>query len=350
MREIIEKKWSELLPIWQQLFDKNKNITPFQSYEFLTFTGKGKPYFKDPFRLVGVKELNLVLYRDNEAIAIAPLLIKKKNNKSAVYFRGHFTKASDLDFIYYDWSYEDFKFLIDGIKNMLGDISFFLDRVAEDSVACDYLRKYFSTGKIKKKAGVCLFLPDSYEEWYRSLHNSIRGSLNNHKNRLERDQIQVSTCFYFGEEIDDNICKKMMFVYADRFLNKNRFRFGPLKKLVVLILRSVLIKDKITKWMNSVHNNFHVILYFDNEIAAFSNRITCKNKRIILSRTAINTKFRKYSPGGVLIKSIVQYIIDLNNTGNLGINMLDMGEGNDNGMEYKEAYGGKPYSIYSFID
>ena len=70
MKEIIAKKWSDLSPIWHALYNNCATATPFQSYEFLTFTGKGKPYRKDLFRLIGVKEWNLVLYENGKAIAI----------------------------------------------------------------------------------------------------------------------------------------------------------------------------------------------------------------------------------------------------------------------------------------
>ncbi|MGI5919922.1 MAG: hypothetical protein ACOX8N_09825, partial [Christensenellales bacterium] len=78
MREVVAKRWDELPAIWHGLYDRNNAATTFQSYEFLTFTGRGKPQRKDLFRLIGVREWNLVLYRDGEAVAIAPLLVKKK--------------------------------------------------------------------------------------------------------------------------------------------------------------------------------------------------------------------------------------------------------------------------------
>ena len=109
----------------------------------------------------------MVLLRDNDTIAIAPLLIKKKNHQNTVYLRGHFTKAGELDFIYKNWSYEDFKFLMDGIKSLIGNTSFLLDRVDEKSVTCDFLKEYFPSGKIEKKACVFLPLPNSYEEWFK---------------------------------------------------------------------------------------------------------------------------------------------------------------------------------------
>jgi len=125
MREVVAKKWNELPAIWHDLYDRNQTATTFQSYEFLTYTGRGKAYRKGLFRLLGLREWNLVLYRDGEAVAIAPLLLKNKRGRVTVYLRGHFTVANQLDFIYADWSYDDFKFLMDYIREQLGEVSFF---------------------------------------------------------------------------------------------------------------------------------------------------------------------------------------------------------------------------------
>ena len=86
-------------------------------------------------------------FRDGEAVAIAPLLLKNKRGRVTVYLRGHFTVANQLDFIYADWSYDDFKFLMGYIAEQLGEVSFFLDRVSERTVTCQYLKQYFAEKK-----------------------------------------------------------------------------------------------------------------------------------------------------------------------------------------------------------
>lgn len=149
MRKIIEYKWDGLLPIWNDLYERNSSATPFQSYDFLTFTGKVKPYRKDLFRLVGVKEWNLVLIDDDTPIAIAPLLIKKVEKRYTVYLRGHYTVANELDFIYATWSFNDFKFLMDYIYSTLVNPRLVFDRVSERTSTCAYLKDYLSPKKSK---------------------------------------------------------------------------------------------------------------------------------------------------------------------------------------------------------
>ena len=350
MKKIVEKEWSALSPIWNKLYNNNNNATPYQSYEYLTFTGKGKAQREDLFRLIGVKELNLVLIKNDEIIAIAPLLIKRQHKKNMVFFRGHFTTAHQLDFIYKDWKYEDLKFLMDGIRRLLGDVSFFLDRVSEKTVTCKYLNSYFSSEYIERRECYAIPIPDNYDEWYNNLRKSVRRNMTTMKNRIKRDQIKWSLDFFCRRVVDHRTCKEMMKIYANRFMVKNNFQFGPLSKPVNWILMMFLLRDKMTKWLNIAENNFHAVVYMNDEIAAMSSGLICKDKRIIGSRLAINTKYAKYSPGGLLLSSQIKYIIEQNESGKLNIDQLDLSEGGDGGMSYKQAYGGLVHYVYTFMD
>ena len=351
MRNVVEKKWCELSVLWDEFYDNNVYATPFQSYAFLTVTGKGKPQRKDLLRLLSLKEMNLVLYVNDEITAIAPLLIKRKHKKHIVYFRGQFTTANHLDFLYKPgWSYEDCKFLMDSIRSSLGDVSFMLERVSEKSVTSQYLKEYFAAGRIEKQVCVSVPVPQNYDDWHKSLNKSVRRNMVTHKNRLERDLIDWSTVFYCGDIIGDAISKKMMLVYADRFLVKNHFHFGPLKKLIKRILLIILLRDKVTQYLNNSKNNFHAIVYMNREIAAFTSGLICNDKRVILSRLAISTKYAKYGPGGILLSAVMQYVIEQNEKGQVEIDELDLSAGGQGGMSYKYAYGGKEHLNFAFMD
>lgn len=351
MREVVAKEWEELLPIWNDLYDRNQTNTPFQSYDFLTFTGRGKPYRKDLFRLLGLREWNLVLYRDGEPVAIAPLLLKKKRGSFMVYFRGHFTVADQLDFIYADWSYDDFMFLMDYITEQLGRASFFLDRVSEKTVTCQYLKQYFANKKIEEHECFAIPVPKDYDEWRRSLSRSMRQNLSTHRNRMKRDNVDCSFRFICGEKLDRSLCRRMMWVYADRFLVKNGFRCGPFRVLVIRALQAFLLRDQMTRWMNRAGGNFHAVLNINGEVAAFASGLICRDKRLLISRLAILTKYARYSPGHTLISATMRYVIEQNRTGALDIKQLDLSQGgSQNGMAYKQALGGKVHRNYLFYD
>lgn len=348
MREIAEMKWTEIAPIFREMYDKSPTATPYQSYEFLTFTKKGKPYRKDLFRLIGVKEWNLVLYRDGAPVVIAPLLLKKKKYKHIVYLRGQFTAANQLDFIYERLSYEDFQFLMDHIRNTLGETEFFLDRISEKTVTCGYIKRYLEAGKIEEHECFSIPIAESYDVWLKSLHRSVRRNLVTHYNRLERDNIKWSVSFLCRQAIDKELSRKLMWVYADRFLVKNHFRFGPLNTLVTKILQLFLLRDKITIWLNRPENNFHVVVYMNDEVAAFSSGLFCKDNRVIMARLAILTKYAHYSPGGILISSAIRHITGQNGSGGLNIAELDFSQGGQGGMAYKQTYGGQIHYHYVY--
>ncbi len=348
MKEVREMKWRELQPIWQQFNERSQTATPFQSYEFLTFTGRGKPYRNDLFRLVGISEWNLVLYSDGVPVVIAPLLIKMKHGRHIVYFRGHFTVANQLDFIYADYTYDEFKFLMDHIKANLKNPEFILDRVSEKTVTCGYLKSYFESGKIEEHTCFSIPISKSYDDWRKTLSRSARQNLSNHYHRLERDKLNWSVCFCYGEKVEACLCKKLMWVYADRFIIKNDCNFGVLTKLATRMLRKYLLRDRMTQWMNSADGNFHAVLYIEKDVAAFASGLCCRDKRIILSRLAINTGYAKYSPGGLLISSVIRHIIAENAKGEMDVSELDLSQGGQEGMCYKQAYGGKPHYNYVF--
>jgi len=348
MREIIEKQWRELAADWRRLYDGNSSLSPFQAYDFLTFTGKGKPYRKDPFRLVGLKELNLALIKDGEPVAIAALLVKKKRKRQLCYIRGHFTAANCVDFVYRpDLSYEDFQFLMDGIKKRLGDVSFQFYRVLEDSLTCRYMREYFSPGQTAADEGAYIPLTQSYESWRGSMHKSARQSLNNHRNRLMRDQVNWSVQYCYGS-IDDETYQQALELCVGRMVTKNRFRFGPFAKPAQKLLAFLLRKEKLMRWVHQSKDGFYAILYMNGEIAAFASALICHGRWVCGIRFAISARYVKYSPGGLLISEMVCHLLEQNNAGGQALQRLDMGQGVSGGMSYKSAYGGVIYHLYSF--
>ncbi|HPJ02963.1 MAG TPA: hypothetical protein PKU80_09005 [Candidatus Limiplasma sp.] len=350
MKEIKQREWSELAQIWKELIDGNPIATPFQSYDYLTFTGKGKPLRNDWFRTVGLRELNLVLYVDHTPIAIAPMLYKRRNGKATVYFRGHFTVANHLDLIYASLSYDDFAYLMDGIRSLLGDVAFFLDRVYCKSPTSEYLKTYLSAATIQEHECFAIPVPKTYDDWYQSLTKSRREKIRQCNNRIANDNAQCSVSYFAGEKINAAIYREMVSVYADRFLVKNNYIFRSFNHLAKNALRSFLLKDKMTQWLNNANNSFHVVVYINHEVAAFSSGLISKDKRILGCRFAMYTKYKRYNPGVILISSTIGYLAEQKAAGQLDIAQLDMGQGGDGGMTYKSTYGGEVYSNYTFIE
>jgi hypothetical protein len=349
MRETVEKQWRELENIWQELYSGNTQVSPFQSYEYLDFTGKGKPYFKDPFRLAGVREFNLVLYRDEKAIAIAPMLVKRKKDRTQIFFRGHFTRAGRLDFVYREgFGYEDFKCMMDGIISRIQNPSFFLDRVFEGSPTSAYMQKYFPDLKTETKTSYAIPIPQNHEEWRKNLRKSARNNINNYIHRMERDQTETEMKFYCEQPMDEAVSNEMLGVYAHRYLVKNNCCLGLMRRPVIRLLVHCLKKDRLTQWLSMAPNNYHAILYINHEIAAFTCGLISNGRQIALVRLAINTKFARYGPGCLLLSDVVKHATEKNQNDSWNIQEINLGIGGDNGMEYKQSYGGQPCCSYTF--
>lgn len=349
MKKVVVKEWSELKDIWNELISKNPIATPFQSYEFLSLTGKGKPSHKDFFRLLGLWEFNAVLYDDTEPIAIAPLLVKTRHGKSIAYFRGYFTVANQLDMIYATLRYSDFTILMDGIRKCLGNVCFHLDKIYSQSPTSDYLKTYLSSAKIYENECFEITIPETYDDWYNGLHKSVRQNLRTAKNRMATDHVECRTKFYIGTNIDPAIYKEMMYVYADRFLVKNSLRFGPLRYLAKKALYLFILKDRVTRWLNKTDTCYHVIVYMNDKVAAFTSGLIYQDKRIHGSRHAINKEFGKYKPGAVLHSATIAYLAEQNYAGKIDVQKLDLGQGGSGGMAYKAALGANVYYTYSFV-
>ena len=351
MREIAAKKWHELKTDWQRLYDANAAASPFQSYEFLSLTGKGSLFYREPFRLAGLKELNLVLYKDSKPVAAAALLHKRIKGRHICFLRGHFTAANYLDIIYTrDFDYTDFQALMDEAKKRLDNVEFQFDRVRDDSATCRYLTKYFADGHIDRCECACISLEQSYDGWLQSLHKSSRQSLNNRRNRLLTDRADWSSDIRRGCDVDKSTYKKAMRVCAERYMTKKAFRFGPLSGLAKSALTVLLHRDKLSQWASQSADSLVALLRINGEIAAFASMVVCQDKRVSGIRFAISAHFARYSPGGFLLSELVRYLIEARQKGELDADQLDMGQGVSGGASYKYAYGGETCYLYFFSD
>lgn len=351
MRVVVSKQWRKLQAVWQHLYDSNPSASPFQSYDYLSRTGKGQPSRREPLRLMGVKELNLILYNDGEPVAVAALLYHKKNGRRICYLRGHFTAASYLDLVYVPgFSYDDFTALMNDIKARLGNAVFQFDRIRDNSVTCQFMCTYFSKSHINKHECAAISLAQSCESWQLSLHKSTRQSLSNRRNRLLHDKAEWSVVIRRGCDVDMGTYKKAMRVCAERYMTKNTFRLGALAGPAAKLLAHLLLRDKITQWVAQSQDSLVALLYINGEIAAFASMVVSKDKRVSGIRFAICSRFSRYAPGGLLLSALIRHLINSRQRGELDAGELDMGQGISGGSAYKFAYGGEKRYLYYFSD
>lgn len=351
MREVIQKEWHELQAIWCQLYDSNTAASPFQSWDYLHRTGKGSASHREPFRLLGLKPLNLVLLRDGQPIAAAALLHKKENERHICYLRGHFTTANYLDIVYTpDFDAADFRTLMDEARRLLGNAEFQFDRIRDDSPTRLLMSAYFANGHIEQRECACISLAQSYEDWLQGLRKSARDSLTNRLNRLLTDRADWSVEVRSGCDVDMLSYKRAMSVCAERYLTKNALRLGPLSRLAARVLTSLLLRDKLSQWVKQSKHGLFALLRINGEVAAFASMVVCKDKCVSGVRFAIDHRFSRYSPGSLLLSQLIRHLTQARQCGALSVDQLDMGQGVDGGSSYKYAYGGETRYLYFFSD
>lgn len=348
MRRVEQKKWAELSGIWNALYEGNPYATIYQSYEYLTLTKKGMPALIRPFELMTLREINYVLYVDDQVRAVLPLLVQQKRTSVTAYIRGQFTQCDYLDFIYRsDFNYDDFRFLMDSINEAYGSVRFHFERISDRSLIYEYCKMYFPQGPDEVRPCVTIPIEKGYEQWYNGLSYSYRRKIRNIHNRLERDNVKWNVAFYFGKPVDRRTNQEMVRLHGILLYNKNDFEFGRFRKVGILLFRMRRMIDPLTKALKNSKSNFHAIAYMEGKIASYMSGFQCNDGRIVLNRFVMNRAYSKYSAGGLLIYSVIKELTGKSQNGELRTRELDMARGD---AQYKYDYGGITRYNYFFYN
>lgn len=344
MYRIIQLKWSEIETIHKQIYYDNPTLSYYQSYEYLTITGKGRKD-KSVFSTVGLREVNYVLYKDDIAIAIAPLLVKNKNSCREIFLRGMFTPAGYLDFIYRkDIEYEDFVHLINEIRAHYKGARFYFSKINENALIVPFLKEIFclSDFEIKKETCVAIHIPNTYEHWLSTLSKNARQNLRTSYNRLKTDNREVKTEIFYRQLIPAKTYRKILLLYCQRLAEKNKLKPVFALSLLLFTIKAINPASRSLKYSR---DGFHALTFIDGQVASCCSGYICLDSRIIIPRFSINSKLARYSPGGILINEVIKDIIGKNENSDYPIISFDLSRGAE---KYKYTYGGTPYNNLTF--
>ena len=157
------KKFNIVKDDIDSLYNNNPFMSPYQSFDFLSITGKGMTD-KQPWLTLFMRELNAVCRNTNgDVIVVAPMLYQRKNDGCHVWLRGVWTSAGHLDFVYdpEQYSYEIFSEIIDETVKKLGKCYFHFTKIQEKSLTAKYIEKKFQ-GVYEKRIEECatIVLPE----------------------------------------------------------------------------------------------------------------------------------------------------------------------------------------------
>jgi hypothetical protein len=346
MRNVLQKKWTELERVWKTLYENNPHATAFQSYEFLSKTKKGTPSAMHPFELRGIRDINFVLYKDDEPAAIAPLLIRRTKDKNYLYLRGRFVQANYLDLLYrHDFSYDDFQYLLNWIEELLGNVVWDFSRITERSPTYQYCLKYFPQGPVRIAPCVSIPVYEGYEQWFESLSGKKRNRLRNTYKRLEEAKLQCSVRFYYGTPVEWTTRLKMMRLLSRHTFRKNNISFGILDGCAKTLLSLVRLFEPFSRMLAGSIMNYNVVVYINRDIAAFSSGLRNDDGRIMNISGVVNSNYLEYRPIGLLLDAAIKDLSDKNKRGEIKMNEFDLCTGDE---QYKYEFGGKTHYNYYF--
>ena len=332
------EKWNTLKEKINNLYIDNRFLTIYQSWDYLNSTGKGFTA-RHPMNMLGLKEKNYTLYNDDQLIAVAPLLIKRRHGKNFIYLRGTFTGAGNLDFIYSDTiSFDDFSFFIDTISKMEVSAAWKIERISEKSLLCNYWKQYIAEKKGIISSDICVEIPvpSKYDDWYAGLSKSTRQNIRTAYNRLKTDNKKLNVELYYDTKIPKKIFNEILKVSSMRALEYMKIK----SKMLWSIINILKKREPVMSFLRKYTHCFYGIVRIDGKISAFLAGFEVNDGRIIIPKLSYNSAFYRYSPGTVLINETMNNICTKDD-----ILSLDLSRGDE---KYKSTFGGIEYLNYSF--
>lgn len=311
-----EYRWIwQVKKYWIQLEEENsKNI--YQTYAFNALA-----YIYRRTSLSNIKRRNLscrfiVGLENNKPVCIAPLIIDTDED-GVIRLLGHGTNVGYLDYIYRDSIYVQpmHKYVIDRFSKYKLDYIF----VKEQSPLVEVMTKVESFNNY-------MITTSGYEDYFSNLSKSTRQNIRTAYNRLNKDGKNFEFKKYTGnDDISKEILRKINCVYQKRKLDwNNSTNISDLEKKVFLY------RDVIYRGTKKIKNSEIVVLYIENDIAAFMIDFKYKNG-ICIPRLAIDTNYSRYSPGVILINEYLKNVSEIEDF------QFDLCRGDE---KYKSSLGG----------
>ena len=329
MYKIIEHRdLSRLESSWRKLNQNNPYLLPFQTFEF---NAHMFAYSKFGLRRIGLKPCFFEVVNNNmETEFIIPLYIKKSKGSYKAFLFGDFSPASYIDIIYSeDSKFENLEYIFKLISRKLGKVNFIFNKVNETSMLSSSLKAFTKVTDTRP----CVEIPIevSYEIYFSGLSKSTRQTIRSSKNKLKHNGMDYRVDVYDRQTIEADVFDSCMKIYNMRKISK-----ADRVIMSRLVAYAKTRFNPVTKTIKSGKNSFIAILYINNQIASFCGGLSINNSRITIPYLSMDSRYSKYSPGGLLITETLKYLIEKSN-----YQFFDLGRGDE---LYKYRYGGKKHN------
>lgn len=314
------KNITKIKSTWENLYNLNPNMTPFQSYESNYLYYKVFRYNRNRFYCTPT----FFLAEENNQTVIIPLIINKV--EKIIY---DFSSLSPID--YYDIiasTNTTNTFIKEVLQSILSNYSSYriqFSHINENSLI------YKLIGDLNNKKEICVkinFTTNDYESYYTSLSKHMRQNLRTAYNRINKDNISYHLKKYDSTtgNPDKNTWQKCQKMYEERCNMKNNPKFAKIRNFMHRIGNPV--NHIITKTTERAI----FILFFEDEPVAFLAGFYNLSKEIFyVPRLSGNNKFLKYNTGIIMLNETIKKLL------NEGVKVLDLTRGNE---PYKYSMGG----------
>lgn len=172
-----------------------------------------------------------------------------------------------------------------------------------------------------------------YEDYYNSLTKSSRQNLRTAYNRMKTDNQDLEFRVLHSDEYKQNLS-----TIINLSESRHAERYGHKKTFLGKIFRMYLNYATLI-YKNSSKYSLSFMIMINGEIAGVMSGLISSNSYIV-PRLAINNRFKRYSPGIIMLNETIKWLQD-----NCNIKYLDLSFGLE---PYKFNMGGTKYSCKNF--
>lgn len=320
----------------ESIFNENKCLTPFQALPYCQVVEKF-------FKISALHHYDCAIYelKDDlgKTILILPLHIRITGNRTVAYLWGEFSQAGYLDAVYaHDLQADDLHYALSAISAEYPDLTFLFSRVQAQSRLSTLLATCLKSHQYSIKERPCVTIPmgTDYEAYLNSLSRHNRHKVHNSFNRLKNDKIKYEVKSFVNQPMPFTTLLRLFNLYWRRVSEKKiNIKF---RKVFPYFMRMWFNPTIIALY--KLPNVYYSILYIEGALAGFCAGFTSSDGKVILPFLAIDTRFSRYSPGGILITSSIKHLHE-----NHQFNYFDLSRGDES---YKFLYGGVPHTNHDY--
>lgn len=331
---------------WKKL-ENGPDMTAFQLYDW--YKNINALYFKEKTKNIFRKWIYVLAEENGEPLMIAPFQVIKFSvgyKQIAVppgfYFIGRMGYSDYLNFIYKDFSVQTAEYILQYVSEKYKLKKFILDQVVEGTALYNFINDKYNNEKYISSCAA-LTLPDTFDDYKKSLSKSTRQNIRTALNRQNRDgKILTHEMTY---SLDEETELTLMRIRAERLLLKKKHAYDgcSFAGKVYNHLRNVFVK-LFSAEQNVIHENCNpwCFLVKDGEqIAGFYWGISNNDRSVYYVILAgVEENYEWYSP---CVSHFYKYIEELYENDDRKIKIFDFTRG---GEHYKKDLGAEVHMAY----